>query len=104
MEKRDYSQSVIYFIRHKTNNTLPFYIGGAYDFNNRVSNHSSKSKNIKDRDYNLKVYKFIRQNGGWEEWEMIIHEKYPLYLETNEENERALDMREQYWIDYYDNI
>lgn len=35
---------------------------------------------------------------------MIIHEKYPLYLETNEENERALDMQEQYWIDYYDNI
>ena len=35
---------------------------------------------------------------------MIIHEKYPLYLETNEENELALEIREQYWIDYYDNI
>ena len=104
MQNRDYSQSVIYFIRHKTNTTLPFYIGSAYDFEYRKGNHKSKCNNITDRDHNLQVYKFIRQNGGWDEWEMIIHEKYPLYLETNEENERALDMQEQYWIDYYDNI
>jgi len=104
MQNRDYSQSIIYFIRHKINNELPFYIGSAYDFEYRQGNHISKCNNITDRDHNLQVYKFIRQNGGWDEWEMIIHEKYPLYLETNEENQLALEIREQYWIDFYDNI
>ena len=104
MQNRDYSQSVIYFIRHKINNELPFYIGSAYDFEYRQGNHISKCYNITDRDHNLQVYKFIRQNGGWDEWQMIIHEKYPLHLETNEENQLALEIREQYWIDFYDNI
>ena len=45
----------------------------------------------RDEDYNLKVYQFIRENGGWDQWEMILIEKYPC---DDVDQARA---RERYW-------
>jgi hypothetical protein len=36
-----------------------------------------RCNNPKDKSYNYKVYKFIREHGGWENWDMIMVEKYP---------------------------
>tara|TARA_R110001606_G_scaffold296520_1_gene444317 strand:+ start:206 stop:652 length:447 start_codon:yes stop_codon:yes gene_type:complete len=50
------------------------YIGSTEDFSQRRSEHKSVCNNINDSRHNFKVYKFIRANGGWDNFiiEQII--------------------------------
>ena len=48
------------------------YIGSTDDIEARMSKHKYSCNNIKQRDYNRKVYKYIRDNGGWDEWKYEI--------------------------------
>ena len=45
------------------------------------------------KKYNCKIYQCIRDNGGWENWNMIEIEKYP----CNDGNEAR--KRERYWYE-----
>ena len=60
------------------NHELNFsYIGHTSMFNKRKNQHQKNTTNSKDRKhYHLKVYQTIRDNGGWDAWEMIEIEKY----------------------------
>jgi len=60
------------------NHELNFsYIGHTSMFNKRKNQHQKNTTNSKDRKhYHLKVYQTIRDNGGWDAWEMIELEKY----------------------------
>jgi len=71
------------------------YIGSTTSFRHRKSAHKNACCNDKDRYYNKDKYKYIRENGGWNNWKMIEIEKYP----CNDYNEAFA--REQYYIDYY---
>ena len=73
----DYSNTVIYKIFCKNTNVSEIYIGHSTDFNNRKSKHKYSCNNENDKRYNLKVYHYIRENGGWDNFEMVIIEKYP---------------------------
>ena len=53
------------------------YVGHTTSFNKRKTQHKSSCCNDKDRNYNLKVYQMIRENGGWEMFKMLEVEKYP---------------------------
>ena len=44
---------------------------------NRRWLHKSDCTNPNSKSYNQKNYKYIRENGGWDEWLMIEIEKYP---------------------------
>lgn len=71
--------------------TEDFYIGSTVNFNNRKSQHKSNCSNEKSDTYNLKVYKKIREYGGWENWAMFpIEEEIPV---------EQLKEREQFYID-----
>ena len=53
------------------------YIGHTSMFNKRKHQHIKNTTNINDKKhYHLKVYQTIRNNGGWDAWEMIEIEKY----------------------------
>ena len=71
------------------------YIGSTTSFRHRKSAHKNSCINDKDPKYNQIKYKYIRENGGWNNWKMIEIEKY----ECCDKNEATA--REQYWIDYY---
>jgi hypothetical protein len=43
----------------------------------RKKSHKSSSTNPTRKDYNLKVYRFIRENGGWDNWTFIQLEEFP---------------------------
>lgn len=60
------------------NHELNFsYIGHTSMFNIRKNQHKKNTTNTKDhKHYNLKIYQTIRDNGGWDAWEMIEIEKY----------------------------
>jgi hypothetical protein len=74
----DYSKSVIYLLRHKDDIELQnVYIGSTKDFKNRKKAHKSACNNLSNNEnYNLKVYQYIRENGGWDNWVMKIIEEY----------------------------
>jgi hypothetical protein len=78
---------IIYEIR-PLNKTLNYsYIGSTISFRSRKSHHKKDCETS-----NLKLYQFIRDNGGWSEFEMVAIEKYFC------KNITDAHIREQYFI------
>ena len=73
----NYQNTIIYVIKCKDDNITEEYIGSTTNFRERKHNHRQTCNNENNRDYNLKVYKYIRENGGWDNWIMLEIEKYP---------------------------
>ena len=47
------------------------YVGSTVDMKQRRRCHKSRCNNPNDTGYNLKVYKTIREHGGWDEFKMV---------------------------------
>lgn len=77
MEQNKYQNGLIYTI--KTDNGI--YVGSTCDFAKRKRRHKSCCFNENSKQYNLKVYKNIRENGG--EYSMEIYKMFP--CNSNEE-------------------
>lgn len=90
--KTDYSKTVIYVIKCKDDNITEEYIGSTTHFIERKCHHKGACNNEKNKDYNLKIYKFIRENGGWKNWIMLEVEKYPCQ-DKNEAHKREEEIR-----------
>lgn len=88
----DYSKGLIYKI--ESNGTV-YYVGSTTDFTRRKSQHKTTCNNPKDKDHNSKIYKFIRENGGWDEFKMVLIENF----KCNDSNE--LRAREQHWFNEF---
>ncbi len=73
----DYSKTVIYHIRCLDKSINESYVGSTVNSTSRKSGHHNACINKNNKSYNFRLYKFIRDNGGWENWEMIILEEYP---------------------------
>jgi len=91
--KTDYSNTIIYKIVCNDLNITDCYVGHTTNFRHRKSQHKCTCNNEKNKDYNLKIYKTIRDNGGWWKWSMIEIEKFSC-VDGNEA--RA---RERYWFE-----
>ena len=72
----DYSKTVIYKICCKDPNIKDIYVGSTTDFITRKSQHKRSCNNSINKSYNYYVYQFIRENGGWKNWQMIMIKKY----------------------------
>jgi GIY-YIG catalytic domain len=68
----DYSNTIIYKISCLDSNITECYVGHTIDFCKRKKSHKRSCENIKSDNYNCKLYKFIRNNGGWNNWKMEI--------------------------------
>jgi len=68
-----YQNSCIYKI-YKNNK---IYIGSSKNIQSRLVKHKSDAKNINSKQYHYKLYKYIRECGGWENmnFEIIEHVK-----------------------------
>jgi hypothetical protein len=66
----DYSKTIIYKIQHQDLLEL-LYIGHTTDFVKRKSQHRICVYMESSRKYNYRLYKMIRENGGWESFSMI---------------------------------
>ena len=62
--------SCVYSIQCKDKEVKEFYIGSTKNYSIRYSRHKQAYKNC-----NFPVYQFIRQNKGWDNWEMIVEVK-----------------------------
>ena len=85
----NYQNNIIYKIQHKTIDEL-IYIGSTTNFAKRKCRHKTSCNNEKDKEYNQKKYMMIRENGGWDMFDMVLVKKYPCndYLEARQEEER----------------
>ena len=89
----DYSRMVIYKIVCNDLNITDCYVGSTTDFAKRKYAHKYTCINEKRTNHNLKVYKIIRENGGWDNWSMLEIEKYPC-IDGNEAS-----LRERHWYE-----
>ena len=71
----DYSNTHFYKIVCKDLNVLPFYIGHSTTLTKRTWSHKHNCKTTSEKDFNLPVYKFIRDNHGWDNWSVVLIEK-----------------------------
>lgn len=90
----DYSKTIIYKIVCNNLMITECYVGHTTNFIKRRNSHKSQCNNKNSNCYDYKVYQFIRNNGGWDNWSMIEIEKYS----CNDVNEAVA--RERYWIEY----
>ena len=94
IEIKDYKNTEMYYICCKDIEISDIYVGHSTNFYKRMNRHKSACSNRKDKKYNLYLYKFIRQNGGWDNWQMILIEKYPC------DDKKEAQSRERYWFEY----
>ena len=89
----DYSKGVIYKIVCLNPEIKDFYVGSTTDLKDRENYHKTDCCDETREGYNYKVYQFIRDNGNWENWEMIHIEDYPC------DTRYQLESRERYYIE-----
>jgi hypothetical protein len=73
----DYSKNINYKIVCKNPNIKELYVGSTTEFIKRKNKHKSDCNCLTSKGYNFYIYQFIRENGGWNNWQMIEIEKYP---------------------------
>jgi hypothetical protein len=88
----NYNNTVIYKIVCRDLSVKDVYVGHTTDFKNRKNQHKTICNREKE-DNISKKYDFIRNHGGWENWEMVEIEKYP----CNDSNEATA--RERYYCE-----
>ncbi len=89
----DYSKTLIYKIQHKSKDEL-LYVGSTTHFRNRKVKHKSSCYNPNGKSYNLKLYSTIRENGGWDAFNMVVIKEFPCENKRQAEAEEDRIMRE----------
>ena len=71
----NYNNTIIYKLVCNDVNIKDCYVGHTTDYARRKQIHKSSCNNENGKKYNLNVYSFIRDTGGWNNWDMVIIEK-----------------------------
>ncbi len=85
-----YNESIIYKLCCKDPTITDEYIGSTTNFSRRKTQHKSRCNREKS---NFLVYVCIRENGNFENWDMVEVEKYEA------SDKQDLHKRERYWIE-----
>lgn len=91
-EFNKYTNAQIYWIYCRDAEINQFYVGSTCNFFNRRNKHISDCYNNKSPNYNNHLYKYIRDNGGWNNFTMDTIEPFPC------DSKLELLMNEQEWI------
>ena len=85
----DYANGLQYKIVCKDPAITDCYNGSCTSFKDRKYAHKCACNNPNSDSHNFKVYRFIREHGGWANWTMIQLELYPC------KSEQELRLRER---------
>jgi hypothetical protein len=88
----DFSKTVVYHFICKDDTIKCSYVGSTTSFIKRKYCHKTRCQNEKDRGFHLKLYQTIRDNGGWDNWNMMPLEEFAC------ESRIQQNIREQYWV------
>ena len=73
-------EGIIYKFECKNKTITDIYVGHTNNENTRIRTHKC-SYNGKGNNKSCKIYEFIRENGGWNNWEFIVLERFPFIKE-----------------------
>ena len=91
----DYSNTVFYKIYCKDINFHDVYIGHTTNFVQRKHAHKRACNKSTDQSHNLKVYKIIREHGGWDNWNMEI-----IGFKNCKDHSEACTVEQEYFDSY----
>ena len=76
MPKVTINSDKVYFYKIvcKDLNVTECYVGHTTNFTKRKCTHKSICNNERSKSYDLPIYKFIRDHGNWDNWDMILIE------------------------------
>ena len=77
MPKKKINDFYFYKIVCKDDTIDLCYVGSTANFRERRYSHKSNCHNENSRAYNFKIYKTIRENGGWDNFKMVEIGKRP---------------------------
>ena len=89
----DYIKSYIYKICCTDASIEEIYVGSTCNFSRRKRDHKSRCHNEACEQYKSYVYQFVRDHGGWANWDMIMIEEFS--CDTKMQKER----KERGWIE-----
>ena len=67
--------TTFYKLHHSVDQTKECYVGSTSNFAIRKSNHKSVCNNANSKDHNYRLYRYIRSNGGFNNWTFTILEQ-----------------------------
>jgi hypothetical protein len=76
MENNKFKKFVIYNICQKSDPSM-MYIGSSTNFKRRKAQHIKNTKNRVSKAYNYPLYQYIRNSGGWDNFEISIYLEFP---------------------------
>jgi len=91
----DYSKGIIYKIKHNQDyDDENIYIGSTCNLIRRRNHHKTCCNNENDKNHNIPLYKYIRENGGWDAFILIKIHDYNCNSksELEVEERRMIDM------------
>jgi hypothetical protein len=94
----DYSKGFIYKLCCLDVSVKEIYVGSSTNFKQRKKSHKTDCNNEKKKVYNSYKYKYIRDNGGWDNWTMIELHKFPCNDKRElecEENRVMIELQSQ---------
>lgn len=89
----DYSKWVLYKICCRDYSITNLYVGHTTNLSSRRSKHKNNCNDETSKNHNLNIYKYIRENGGWDNWQLIKIEDFSCSCVDD-----ALK-RERYWLE-----
>jgi hypothetical protein len=90
----NYENACIYEIVCKDVNITQRYIGSTTNLIKRRNSHKTCCNNEKSKEYNYYVYQFIRENGSFDNWDVVLIEQV-IDCKDNEN----LHKRERHYIE-----
>ena len=89
----NYQNTIIYKFVCNDLNITDIYVGSTTDIRRRKQYHKSTCNNENSKNYNLKIYKTMREHGGFSNWTMLEVEKFPC------NNKAECNVRERHWLE-----
>lgn len=96
--KIDYSKTLIIKIVSKDLKKKDFFLDYCQGLQNKLVSLKKQCNNEKHKNYNSSMNKFIRDNGGFSNFNVVIIEEY-----KECENKSQAIMRLRYWYDKLEN-
>ena len=67
--------TIFYKLHHANDLTKECYVGSSSNFAQRKREHKSRCNNPNSNAHNLRVYRYIRSNGGFANWTFTVLEE-----------------------------
>ena len=88
-----YEKTIIYKLCCNDTSITDIYIASSINFDSMKFQHKQNCMDSNSSKHHFRFYQFIRDNGGWENWEMIQIELF------KGEDKRDVNSRVRYWVD-----